>query len=180
MTAVVQEVGSGERSSTEGTHRGAASSGEMVKIGVVAQRLGISIRTIHMYEREGLFIAYKNRSGTRYFSEQDVAWLIEVRKLIKAGISIAGIRRLMSLIPCWESRGCHFTGKQNCPVITDNLAPCWANKENHCSEDAQGCRKCEVYARRFCISMLKSYVNIRFKEEGTTQQADGDRAEVLS
>ncbi|MBF0136937.1 MAG: MerR family transcriptional regulator [Magnetococcus sp. DMHC-1] len=163
MTANGMEIDVAGVPTSENADSTTTSSGDMVKIGVVAQKLGISIRTIHMYEREGLFIAYKNRSGTRYFSDRDVEWLVELRKLIKSGISIAGIRRLMSLIPCWESRGCHFTGKQNCPVITDNLAPCWANKENECAENAQECRKCDVYGRRFCISMLKSYVDIRFK-----------------
>ncbi|OSM04950.1 putative MerR family transcriptional regulator [Magnetofaba australis IT-1] len=135
----------------------------MVKIGVVAKRLDISIRTIHMYEREGLFIAYKNSAGTRYFTERDVEWLIEVRKMIKAGISIAGIRRLMSLIPCWESKACTFEGKHNCPVIHDNKTPCWANKNNMCTQNTQECRECEVYGMRFCVSMLKNFVDIRFK-----------------
>ncbi|MBF0623041.1 MAG: MerR family transcriptional regulator [Magnetococcales bacterium] len=139
------------------------SNEKMVKIGVVAKRLGISIRTIHMYEREGLFIAFKNAAGTRYFTERDVEWLIELRKMIKSGISIAGIRRLMSLIPCWETKQCHHTGKQDCPVITDHEVPCWANKENQCPETSQECRLCNVYERRFCVSTLKNYVDIRFK-----------------
>nr|CRH05085.1 putative MerR family Transcriptional regulator [Candidatus Magnetococcus massalia] len=137
---------------------------QMVKIGVVAKRLGVSIRTIHMYEREGLFIAYKNAAGTRYFHERDVEWLFEIRKLIKSGISIAGIRRLMSLIPCWESKQCNFNSKHNCPVIEDNQLPCWANKDNQCKQTSQECRDCEVYEMRFCISKLKNFIDIRFKE----------------
>lgn len=140
-------------------------SEQMVKIGEVAKRLGISIRTIHMYEREGLFIAFKNNAGTRYFTERDVEWLLEVRKLIKSGISIAGIRHLLSLVPCWESKQCQHQGKQDCPVITDHNASCWANKENKCSETAQECRHCEVYEMRFCIGMLKHVLDIRFKNE---------------
>ncbi|MBF0625141.1 MAG: MerR family transcriptional regulator [Magnetococcales bacterium] len=143
--------------------RGLLNTKEMMKIGVVAKRLGISIRTIHMYEREGLFIAYKNPAGTRYFQERDVEWLVELRKMIKAGISIAGIRRLMSLIPCWETKGCEFTDKASCPVIRDNQVPCWANKDNQCSSDLQECRECDVYGMRFCVGMLKNFVDIRFK-----------------
>ncbi|MEO5367752.1 MAG: MerR family transcriptional regulator [Magnetococcus sp. WYHC-3] len=139
--------------------------GDMMKIGVVAKRLGISIRTIHMYEREGLFIAYKNAAGTRYFTEKDLEWLVEVRKMIKTGISIAGIRRLMSLIPCWEQKDCHHAGKERCPVITDNRLPCWANKENWCQETAQECRHCRVYEMRFCVSSLKSVLDIRFRPD---------------
>ncbi|MBF0187678.1 MAG: MerR family transcriptional regulator [Magnetococcales bacterium] len=148
---------------TPGTPTVSINQDEMVKIGVVAKRLGISIRTIHMYEREGLFIAFKNPAGTRYFSERDVQWLIEVRRMIKSGISIAGIRRLMSLIPCWEMKKCHHTGKQDCPVITDNNSPCWHNKENFCPETSQECRLCDVYERRFCVTTLKHFVDIKFK-----------------
>lgn len=145
---------------TEGTQ------GEiMVKIGVVAKQLGISIRTIHMYEREGLFIAYKNSAGTRYFNDRDVEWLLEVRKMIKAGVSIAGIRRLLSLMPCWETKQCNHTGKHDCPVIIDNEAPCWANKDNKCEGSAQECRICEVYEKRFCVGMLKGFLDIRFKPD---------------
>ncbi|MBF0283859.1 MAG: MerR family transcriptional regulator [Magnetococcales bacterium] len=140
------------------------SGGDLVKIGVVAKRLGISIRTIHMYEREKLFIAYKNTAGTRYFTENDVAWLTEVRRMIKSGISIAGIRRLMSLLPCWESKKCSHEGKVNCPVITDHESPCWANKENHCQGTAQECRHCEVYGMRFCVATMKHFLDIRFKD----------------
>ncbi|MEG3640099.1 MerR family transcriptional regulator [Magnetococcus sp. PR-3] len=146
---------------------------QMVKIGVVAKRLGVSIRTIHMYEREGLFIAYKNNAGTRYFTERDVEWLIEIRKLIKSGISIAGIRRLMSLIPCWESKKCSFHNKHNCPVIEDNQLPCWANKDNLCDHSGQECRDCEVYEMRFCISKLKNYIDIRFKEDSAAELIKG-------
>ncbi|NGZ29157.1 MAG: MerR family transcriptional regulator [Magnetococcales bacterium] len=142
-----------------------SASSEMIKIGEVARQLGISIRTIHMYEREGLFIAYKNSAGTRYFTTRDVDWLLEIRRMIKAGISIAGIRRLLSLIPCWESKKCQHQGKESCPVITDSFNSCWANKENLCHESAQECRRCEVYEMRFCVSMLKHVLDIRFKNE---------------
>jgi len=143
----------------------ARSPNELVKIGVVAKRLGISIRTIHMYEREGLFIAFKNAAGTRYFNERDVQWLMEVRKMIKSSVSIAGIRRLMSLVPCWEVKQCVHSGKADCPVINESDLPCWANKNNICDTTMQECRDCEVYEMRFCVSTLKRFVDIRLKSD---------------
>lgn len=138
---------------------------ETLKIGEVATRLDVSIRTIHMYEREGLFIAYKNAAGTRYFNEEDITWLQEVRKMIKTGIGIAGIRRLLSLIPCWNYKGCAFEARQKCPVNVDETAPCWANKNNQCAENSQECRQCPVYEMRFCVSTMKRFLDIRFKPE---------------
>jgi MerR family transcriptional regulator/heat shock protein HspR len=134
-----------------------------VKIGVVAKLLGISIRTIHMYEREGLLLSHKNAAGTRYFFTRDVEWLIELRRMIRAGLGIAGIRRLMALIPCWETKRCQHPEKDSCPVITDHLWPCWANKENECPGTAVDCRECEVYNMRFSINQLKNLVDIRLK-----------------
>ena len=136
---------------------------EGVKIGVVAKRLGISIRTIHMYEREGLFVSHKNSAGTRYFTEQDVAWLLEVRRMIKTSIGIAGIRHLLSLVPCWEIKKCSFNGKGGCPVIAGHDAPCWANKDNICATTPQACRQCDVYEIRFSVGRLKQRLHIRLK-----------------
>ncbi len=151
---------------------------EMVKIGVVAKRLDISIRTIHMYEREGLFISYKNSAGTRYFSERDIQWLMEIRRMIKSSISIAGIRTLMSLIPCWEKKKCGYIEKQDCPAITQHDAPCWANKEHKCGTTAQECRQCEVYDMRFCVGVLKSAVDIKLKNHHANNDDHQRRATV--
>lgn len=136
---------------------------DMVKIGIVAKHLGISIRTIHMYEREGLFIAYKNHAGTRYFSARDVQWLEEIRKMIKSSISIAGMRALMALIPCWEEKQCKYRLNQDCPAITDHSTPCWSNKKNKCGKTGQECRECQVYEMRFSVGSLKSVVDIKLK-----------------
>lgn len=148
-----------------------------VKIGTVAKRLGISIRTIHMYEREGLFISHKNSAGTRYFSERDIEWLMEVRRMIKSSISIAGIRHLLSLVPCWEIKECVFKGKGNCPVISDHDFPCWANRNNICDSTVQNCRVCEVYALRFCVGKLKQYLNLSLKPQC---EHTFDKEELLS
>ncbi|MBF0340113.1 MAG: MerR family transcriptional regulator [Magnetococcales bacterium] len=141
----------------------------LVKIGVVAKRLGISIRTIHMYERERLFISHKNRAGTRLFNEEDVEWLIEVRRMIKSSISIAGIRSLMALIPCWDITKCQFLSRQSCPSLRDNNFPCWSNKESKCFQSADICRACKVYAMRFHIRDLKGLTDIRMKPEPLPQ-----------
>lgn len=135
----------------------------LVKIGVVAKRLGISIRTIHMYERERLFISHKNRAGTRLFTEEDVAWLIEVRKMIKSSISIAGIRSLMALIPCWDVTKCQYASRDSCPTLRNNDSPCWSNKESQCFQSVDTCRSCSVYAMRFRIRDFKQHTDIRMK-----------------
>ncbi|MEO5340327.1 MAG: MerR family transcriptional regulator [Magnetococcus sp. MYC-9] len=152
-----------------------AGSVEGMKIGVVAKRLGISIRTIHMYEREGLLIAHKNAAGTRYFNERDVEWLTEIRRLIKSGIGIAGIRHLLSLVPCWEIKGCIFDDHRACPVIVDHDFPCWAKKGNLCQSSLQECRRCAVHEIRFSVGRLKHRLQISLKSapgEGSASSPD--------
>ena len=136
---------------------------EDMKIGVVAKRLNISIRTIHMYEREGLFISKKNAAGTRYFSERDVEWLVEIRRMIKPSVGIAGIRYLLSLIPCWEINECIANGNSQCPVITNHDTPCWSKQDSFCKRDQQECRKCCVYDIRFSVGALKKCLHISLK-----------------
>lgn len=144
-------------------------SAKMVKIGVAAKRLGISIRTIHMYEREGLFIAHKNAAGTRLFSEQDIGWLTEIRHLIKASISIAGIRAMLALIPCWDIHNCPYPTREACPSLKNNSFSCWANKESLCFQSVTICRACKVYEMRFCILDLKGQTDIRMKSDAQTE-----------
>ncbi|MBF0127027.1 MAG: MerR family transcriptional regulator [Magnetococcales bacterium] len=140
----------------------------LVKIGVVAKRLGISIRTIHMYEREKLFISHKNLAGTRLFSERDIEWLIEIRRLIKSSISIAGIRSLMALIPCWDVKKCIHADKQTCISLKDNENPCWSNKSSQCYQSTAVCRACLVYEMRFRIRNFKDHTDIRMKSNSAT------------
>lgn len=138
---------------------------ETMKIGTVAKRLGVSIRTIHMYEREGLLLSQKNAAGTRYFSERDVEWLLEIRRMIKTSVGIAGIRYLLSLIPCWEITQCGHREREACPVVAEHNAPCWAHKGNLCSSTMEECRRCVVYDLRFSVGALKKWLQMSLKPE---------------
>ncbi|MBF0438410.1 MAG: MerR family transcriptional regulator [Magnetococcales bacterium] len=155
-----------------GDHSGDDLTG-MVKIGVVAKQLGISIRTIHMYERERLFIAHKNHAGTRLFSEKDIAWLIEVRKMIKSSISIAGIRSLLAQIPCWDATKCSFVSRQECPSLKDNDYPCWSNKKSKCFQSIAICRQCKVYEMRFHIRDFKRHMMVSMRPDQNSPRPDG-------
>ena len=49
----------------------------MYSIGTVARMLGISVFTLRKYEREGLIVSFKKKSGHRLYSASDVeraAW----------------------------------------------------------------------------------------------------------
>ncbi len=77
-------------------------------ISAAAQRVGLSARTLRIYEQEGLILpARKPRSGQRLYCEQDLIWIRCISELIHGhSLTTTGIRRLLDLVPCWEVKHC--------------------------------------------------------------------------
>jgi MerR family transcriptional regulator/heat shock protein HspR len=118
----------------------------LYSIGTAARLLGISVHTMRMYERSGLIVPYKNRTHQRLYSDNDIERLRCVRSAINVQkISIEGIRRVLSLIPCWAIVHCTAADRESCPAYNGHPEPCWAlrKKGSFCSE--RDCRTCEVY-----------------------------------
>jgi DNA-binding transcriptional MerR regulator len=114
-------------------------------IGIVAELLNIHPRTLRIYEREGL-IKPARRSGKRYYSNNDLQWLKCLRKLIhQDGLNIAGIKKLLTLAPCWEIRQCPEEERKSCPAILDFPVPCWELKLKSCRNQELNCRTCTVF-----------------------------------
>ena len=80
----------------------------LYQIGVAAQQVGLSARTLRIYEDEGLIRpARKPGSDQRIYSDQDLIWIRCISELIHGhSLTTAGIRRLLDLIPCWEVKHC--------------------------------------------------------------------------
>ncbi|MCX8056055.1 MAG: MerR family transcriptional regulator, partial [Ignavibacteria bacterium] len=77
------------------------------KISEAAKILGISVHTLRMYEREGLILPFKKTTNQRLYSEKDIERLKCIRNSInEKKISIEGIKRIFSLIPCWAIVNC--------------------------------------------------------------------------
>ena len=136
------------------------SSTPVYTISTTARLLGISIHTLRMYEREGLIIAYKKDSGHRLYSQNDIERLECIRSAInKNKISIAGIKTIYSLIPCWKIVNCPEEQRMNCPAYSAHTKPCWAfdHKRNVCS--SRICRECIVYKDFSDCTKIKSSIN---------------------
>jgi len=80
----------------------------LYQIGIAAQQIGLSARTLRIYEDEGLIRpARKPSSDQRIYSDQDLIWIRCISELIHGhSLTTAGIRRLLDLIPCWEVKHC--------------------------------------------------------------------------
>ena len=87
-------------------------------IGIAAQQVGLSARTLRVYEQEGLLRPARRAAGDqRLYSEQDLIWIRCISELIHGhSLTTAGIRRLLDLIPCWEIKHCP-------PDVAERCAP---------------------------------------------------------
>lgn len=66
-------------------------------ISVAAELSGMHAQTLRQYDRLGLVIPHRTQGGGRRYSSRDVELLREVQRLSQAGVSLAGIQRVLEL-----------------------------------------------------------------------------------
>ena len=114
-------------------------------IRTAAKLLNVSVHTLRKYEREGLIIPHKKSSNQRLYSKSDLERIECIRSAInKEKISIAGIKTIYSLIPCWQILECNER-HENCKAYNEHSKPCWMIKHenNYCT--GRICGECIVY-----------------------------------
>ena len=123
-----------------------------------ARMLNISVHTLRMYEREGLFIPHKNDSNQRIFSKADIERIQCIRNAInEAKISINGIKTIYSLIPCWDIVKCKEEERKNCKAFNGAHTPCWSYDHSNVCKD-RVCRNCEVYSKYSQCGTIKELI----------------------
>ena len=128
-------------------------------ISTAAELLGISIHTLRMYEREGLVLPFKKDSGHRLYSAEDIDRIICIRKAInESKISIAGIRTIYSLIPCWKLLNCPEEHREKCESYNSHAKPCWTFQHNGNVCATNDCKKCTVYMNYSECSKIKESI----------------------
>ncbi|MEV1168447.1 MerR family transcriptional regulator [Nonomuraea sp. NPDC049784] len=73
---------------------------EVLRIGEVARRTGLSVHTLRLYERAGLLAGevLRDETGRRVYSTWDVEWLGNCVKFRASGMPLATISRLARLV----------------------------------------------------------------------------------
>jgi len=132
----------------------------VISIGVLAQRVGLSVSAVRKYENEGLVIAHRTEGGRRLFCHEDIDRIRHIQHLIQdLGLNIKGIRRMQALVPCWELLPCGAEMRTRCLAYGERSRPCWAIKGLDCAQ-GNACRQCVVY--RFgslCTEEIKVLVH---------------------
>lgn len=127
-------------------------------ISSAAKLLDISVHTLRMYEKEGLIVPFKKESSHRLYSNSDIERLKCIRQGINEyKISIAGIKAIYSLIPCWDIVKCSEDDRNNCNSFNEHTKPCWCYAhENTCRE--RKCRECDVYKKHSECGAIKNLI----------------------
>ena len=120
----------------------ASSRRPVYPISVAAELAGVHPRTLYMYEKQQLLLPAR-RGKWRFYSEDDLAWIRVIRYLLhEGGINIAGLQRLLALMPCTDIRKLSTEKCCACPKIRNRSMPCWAVSA---TRSERKWHECEVY-----------------------------------
>ena len=131
----------------------------ILTIGTVAQMLSVAVQTVRLYEDEGLVLPHRTDSGRRMFSLHDVERLRCVRNMItNHSMNLQGIKKMLSLMPCWEFKGGLDEECENCPAYYEVQGPCWSiqNVGDKCQKAE--CRSCKVYRMQLNCEKFKEVI----------------------
>ncbi|MFF9778783.1 MerR family transcriptional regulator [Streptomyces sp. NPDC013978] len=71
-----------------------------MRIGELASRSGVSVRSLRYYEEQGLLSSTRSASGQRHYTDTDAERVEFVQRLFAAGLSS---RTIAALLPCVEA-----------------------------------------------------------------------------
>ncbi len=118
----------------------------VLTIGMAARELRVAVQTLRMYEGAGLILPARSSSGRRLYSMKDMEKLRGIRNLItEEGLNIKGIRKMLSMIPCWQYKGGIDEDCLDCQAYREAIGPCWnvRNVGRKCRQ--VDCRSCGAY-----------------------------------
>ncbi|MDF7675558.1 MerR family transcriptional regulator [Neisseriaceae bacterium ESL0693] len=70
-------------------------------IGQFSQKLGVPTSTLRYYEQQGLLQPQRNQNGCRYYTDEDLTWMIFLLHLKAAGMTIIELKRYTE----WRKKG---------------------------------------------------------------------------
>ncbi|RII19378.1 Mercuric resistance operon regulatory protein [Streptomyces sp. YIM 130001] len=71
-----------------------------MRIGELATRTGVSVRSLRYYEEQGLLASTRSPGGQRHYTDEEVERVAFIQRLYAAGLSS---RTIAELLPCVEA-----------------------------------------------------------------------------
>jgi DNA-binding transcriptional MerR regulator len=101
-----------------------------MRIGEVADRTGLSLRTIRYYEEVGLVRPSRTQGGFRLYTEPDVARLNLVKRMKPLGFTLEEMRDLLSALDQLDAAPSAGSARE---ALIDRLAVYRAAAEQRCT-----------------------------------------------
>ncbi|NRQ35736.1 MerR family transcriptional regulator [Nonomuraea sp. NN258] len=76
-----------------------------MRIGELAERTGVSTRSLRYYEQHGLLTARRGPNGYRDYAEDDVKLVAEIRALLAVGFTLEDTRPFVDCLRAGHSSG---------------------------------------------------------------------------
>ncbi|WP_232835261.1 MerR family transcriptional regulator [Actinocorallia populi] len=76
-----------------------------MRIGELAERVGVSTRALRYYEQQGLISARRGPNGYREYDESDVRLVAEIRSLLASGFSLEDTRPFLECLRAGHEEG---------------------------------------------------------------------------
>ncbi|MGI5285537.1 MerR family transcriptional regulator [Nonomuraea polychroma] len=76
-----------------------------MRIGELAERTGVSTRSLRYYEQHGLLKARRGSNGYRQYTEDDVKLVSEIRALLAVGFTLEDTRPFVDCLRSGHSTG---------------------------------------------------------------------------
>ncbi|MEU0090779.1 MerR family transcriptional regulator [Kribbella sp. NPDC006257] len=71
-----------------------------MRIGELASKAGVSVRSLRYYEEQGLLTSSRSPSGQRQYTDYDVERVILIQRMYAAGLSS---RTIVEVMPCVDT-----------------------------------------------------------------------------
>src|SRR3954470_13245281 len=85
-----------------------------MRIGELAQRAGVSVRSLRYYEEQGLLHSTRSTSGQRHYTDDEIERVSFIQRLYAAGLSS---RTIVELLPCVDA-----PSEENSDAALDRMA----------------------------------------------------------
>jgi DNA-binding transcriptional MerR regulator len=93
-------------------------AGAMIRIGELAERTGVSVRSLRYYEDQGLLVPTRTSGGHRTYPPSAADRVIRIQELYAAGLNSAKIREIL---PCMRDAD-GGPSEQATPLLAATLA----------------------------------------------------------
>jgi DNA-binding transcriptional MerR regulator len=84
---------------------GHIEKGAAMRIGELAERAGVSTRSVRYYEQQGMLPARRGANGYREFDEADLQVVTQIRTLLGTGFSLEDTRPFVECLRSGEPSG---------------------------------------------------------------------------